>query len=83
MNSNSILEEIWRIKHEVAEEAGQDIHRMCENARRWASEHPHAGPYVKNASELRAFLAEREREESLVMREEPPECGDEGGAGGE
>ena len=40
MKSNPILEEVWRIKDELAREANYDIHQFCENTRRWAAEHP-------------------------------------------
>jgi len=69
-----IFEELWRIKDALAAEAGYDLHRMCENTRRWAAEHPHTGPRVKDAAELRAWM-ERQEQESLVMREECPAYG--------
>ena len=53
MKSNPILEEVWRIKDELAREAGYDVHRLCENTRQWAAAHPHPGPRVRNAEELR------------------------------
>ena len=46
MKSNPIVEEVWRIKDELAREAGSDMHRLCENTRQWAAEHPHTGPVV-------------------------------------
>jgi hypothetical protein len=46
MEPNSILEEVWRIKDEMAREAGYDLHRLCENTRQWAAKHPHSGPVV-------------------------------------
>ena len=30
MKSNPVLEEVWRIKDELAREAGYDLHRLCE-----------------------------------------------------
>jgi hypothetical protein len=62
MKSNPILEEVWRIKDELAREANYDIRRLCENTRRWAAEHPHNGPVVHSAEELRQLLAAKERE---------------------
>ncbi len=38
MKSNPILEEVWRIKDELDREAGHDLHRVCENLRRWEAE---------------------------------------------
>ena len=62
MKSNPILEEVWRIKDDLAREAGYDVHRLCENTRKWAADHPHPGPVVRSAEELRQLVAERERE---------------------
>ena len=69
MKPNPILEEVWRVKDELAREAGYDIHRLCENTRRWAAEHPHPGPVVRNAEELRQLVAakERQRAEASAM----------------
>ena len=58
MEPNPILEEVWRIKDELAREAGDDLHRLCENTRRWAAEHPHCGPIVGDARELRRLAEE-------------------------
>ena len=75
MKPNPTLEEVWRIKDDLAREAGDDVRRMCENTRKWAAAHPHPGPVVKNAEELRRFY-EGQDAESLVLREEPPASGD-------
>jgi hypothetical protein len=61
MKSNPILEELWRVKDELAREAGYDVHRLCENTRKWADENPHPGPVVHNAEEWRQLMTERER----------------------
>ncbi|MGD0262513.1 MAG: hypothetical protein ABSD29_22340 [Verrucomicrobiota bacterium] len=37
MESNPMLEEVWRIKDEWAREASNDIHRLCESTRQWAA----------------------------------------------
>ncbi len=75
MKSNPILEEVWRIKDELAREANYDIHQLCENTRRWAAEHPHTGPVIHNAEELRQFVAEKERrragQSALTLNEKP------------
>ena len=60
MKPNSVLEEIWRAKDELAREAGYDIHRLCENTRKWALEHPHPGPVIRSPEELRRYLTEKE-----------------------
>jgi hypothetical protein len=68
--TNPILEELWQTKDDLAREAEDDVNRICENTRRWAAAHPHSGPKVKDAAELRAWLA-RQEESELVVREDP------------
>ena len=75
--NNSILEELWRTKDELAREAGADVHRLCENTRRWAAAHPHPGPKVTDAAELRAWLASQDEADSLVVRDNPQPRGNE------
>ena len=58
--SNPILEEVWKIKDDLAREAGYDLHLLCENVRKWAAEHPHSGPVIHNAEELRQLVAAEE-----------------------
>lgn len=76
MKANPILEEVWRIKDELAREAGYDIHRLCENTRKWAEAHPHPGPVVGSAEELRQLVAEEERKRAeaaaLILKDKPP-----------
>ena len=74
MKPNPILEEVWRIKDELAREAGGDVRRMCEQTRKWAAEHPHAGPIVRDAEALRRYYEQQEAG-TLVLREKPPEYG--------
>ncbi len=76
MEPNSILEEVWRIKDELAAEAGNDLHRLCANTRRWAAGHPHSGPIVTSAKELRRLAAECAARQpgfsSLPLNDKPP-----------
>ena len=76
MNTNPILEEVWRIKDQLAADAGYDIDRFFENLRKWEAEHPHTGPVVLNAEELRQLVARKERERSeesaMVLNDKPP-----------
>jgi ferric-dicitrate binding protein FerR (iron transport regulator) len=73
VKSNPILEEIWRIKDQLAAEAGYDMDRFCDNLEKWMAEHPHNGPVVRNAEELRQLIAEKERQPARepALREEP------------
>jgi hypothetical protein len=75
MKPNPILEEVWRIKDELASEAENDLHQLCENTRKWAAAHPHPGPALNNAEELRRYLAQQE-EMIRSLREEPPAYGE-------
>jgi hypothetical protein len=70
MKKNPILEEVWRIKDELAEEAGHDVHRLCENTRKWASTHQRPGPVVRTAADLQRL---KEQKAPLVLKEEAPE----------
>jgi hypothetical protein len=70
IKTSPILEEVWRIKDELAREADYDLHRMCENVRKWVSEHPHGGPVVSNPQALRQLAEERS---SLTLRESSDE----------
>ncbi len=76
MELNSILAEVWRIKDEMAREAGDDLHRLCENTRQWAAKHPHPGPIAGNASALRRMAAEYARQHPgssvAALNETPP-----------
>jgi len=76
MKANPILEEVWRIKDELAREAGYDINRYCEQLRAWSTAHPHPGPRVRNAEELRRVLADLERrraqEPAVALKDAPP-----------
>ncbi len=69
---NPILEDLWQTKDALAREAGGDVRRICENARRWAAAHPHPGAVVKDASDLRDWFARQEETELLVVRDDPP-----------
>ena len=66
MKADPILEEVWRIKDELAREAGYDVRRLCENTRKRAAEHPHPGPVLRSAEELRQFIEEEERKHATT-----------------
>ena len=72
MNNAPILQKVWDAKDRLAAEAGYDIHRFGEQLREWSKAHPHTGPVVKNAEELRRYCEQLD-EETLVLREEPPQ----------
>jgi hypothetical protein len=67
MKTNPILEEIRQTKDDLAREAGYDTHAFFRELRRWSHEHPHEGPVLRGAEELRRFAAvEEERRRSLM-----------------
>ena len=76
MKPDPILEELWKIKDDLAREAGYDAQRFLENLRKWEAEHPHLGRTVNSAEELRDLLAEEERKRAdaaeLALKEQPP-----------
>jgi hypothetical protein len=59
--NEDLLKELWRVKDELAAEAGYDMERFIENLRRWEDEHPFPGRTVQSAEELRQLVAEEER----------------------
>ena len=62
MKSNPILEEMWRIKDQLAAEAGYDVDRFVEQLRAWSAAHPASGPVIHNAEELRRLTAGKDVE---------------------
>ena len=76
MKPDPILEELWKVKDQLAANTGYDTDRFLEELRRWEAEHPHSGRVVHNAEELRQLVAEEERKRAersnLILREEPP-----------
>jgi len=76
MKTNPILEEVWRIKDQLAAESGYDVNRFFEQLRAWSAAHPHPGPVVHSAEELRQLVAEKERqraaESAMALNDKPP-----------
>jgi hypothetical protein len=74
MKTNPLLEELWRVKDDLAREAGYDIGRIFAELR--AAEARQPGPLIRSADELRCYVAdlERRREATLThaLKEEPP-----------
>jgi hypothetical protein len=76
MKAETILEELRRVKDQLAAEAGYHVDRFLENLRRWEAECPASERVVHSAEELRQLVAEEERKraggEALALKEEPP-----------
>jgi len=79
MKSNPILEEVWRIKEQLAAEADYDVDKFFDNLRKWSDEHPHQGPVVHSAEELQQFIASKQRkpaeQSEMALNEKPPKYG--------
>ena len=69
MKVNPILEEVWRVKAQLVAEAGYDADRCFAQLGAWSEAHPHTGPVVRNAEELRRLAAE---EPTLALKDKPP-----------
>jgi hypothetical protein len=76
MKSDSIQEELWAVKDKLAREAGYDVDRFVQNLRQWEKAHLQTGRVIRNAEELRQFVAEEERARAaaaaLTLNESPP-----------
>jgi hypothetical protein len=76
MKADPILQEVWDIKDRLAAEAGYDVDRFVDQLKEWTAKHPHPGPVVRNAEELRQLIAEKERQRTeqatLTLNEKPP-----------
>ncbi len=79
MKPNPILEEVWRIKDQLAAEADYDIDQFVAQLRAWSAAHPVTGPVVRNAEELRRLVSGKGGQgycsipaEPARVRETPP-----------
>jgi hypothetical protein len=76
VKTNPILEEVWRIKDQLAAESGYDMNRFVEQLCEWSAAHPHPGRMVHSAEELRQLVAEKERERdkqsAMTLNDKPP-----------
>jgi hypothetical protein len=74
MKTNPLLEELWRVKDDLAREAGYDIGRIFAELR--AAEARQPGPLIRSADESRRYAKEQERQREAAptasLQEEPP-----------
>jgi len=72
MKTNPLLEELWRVKDDLAREAGYDIDRIFAQLR--ADELQQPGPLIRSADDLRRYVAEQEQgaPSPLALKEESP-----------
>ena len=73
METDALLEELWRIKDDLAREAGYDTHRIVAELR--AAEARQPGPLIRSAEELRRHSEDQERQQeaasALALNKEP------------
>jgi hypothetical protein len=62
MKTNPILEEVRRIKAQLAAESGYDVDRFFEQLRAWSAAHPHPCRMIHTTEEVRQLVAAKERE---------------------
>jgi len=74
MKPDPILEELWRVKDDLAREAGYDLDRIFAELR--AAETRHPGPLIRSADDLRRYVAAqagpRDTASALALKDEPP-----------
>lgn len=74
MKTNPLLEELWRVKDDLAREAGYDIDRIFAELRAEEAQYP--GAMLCSAEDLRHHAAELEARQSepssLALSETPP-----------
>jgi hypothetical protein len=58
MESDPMLEEVWRIKDQWACEAGDDTHRPCQNVRQRTAGHFNPGLVVHGGEDLCCVVTE-------------------------
>lgn len=75
MITNPLLEEIWAVKDRLNAESGGDIHVFCQQLRDWSAKNLPRNMVVCDPAGLRALLVNEEPEDSLILREDPPEYG--------
>jgi hypothetical protein len=77
MKTIQVLEELWRIKDDLARETGYDIERIFAELR--AAEARQPGRLIQSAEELRRYADDQERQSEAASvpapKEEPPAAG--------
>ena len=53
MKADPILAEVWRVKDQLAADAGYDMDVFLEQLRMWGVAHPPSGSEIQSAEELR------------------------------
>jgi hypothetical protein len=72
MITNELLEEIWRIKDDLAREADYDIDKFCDQLRGDMQTIPPPVPLLRSPEEMSRFLDFGELPTASVHEEESP-----------
>jgi len=74
MKTNPLLEELWRVKDDLAREAGYDLNRIFAELRVAEAQQP--GTLIRSTEDLRRYVSEQERQHAaapaLALNETPP-----------
>ena len=68
MKANAILEEVWRVKDQLAAEAGYDVDQFFAQLQAWSQANPHTDPVVRDAEELPRLAA---KDSALALKNKP------------
>ncbi len=74
MKTNPLLEDLWRVKDDLAREAAYDLDRIFAELR--AAEAQQPGPLIRSTEDLRRYVADQELRQAaasaLALNEAPP-----------
>lgn len=69
MKPDSILEETWRVKDELAREADYDMRKIFDNLRAYERAHPES-PRIRSPEELRRLTQISEENATAVLNDQ-------------
>ncbi len=70
MKSDSILEEIWRVKDELGARHGFDVRKICEELREKEAAWKGTNPLLRSPAELQRLA--NAGESAMVLNDKPP-----------
>jgi hypothetical protein len=75
MSGNEVLNEAWRIKDDLAREAGGDLGVFCKQLETWVESHPTPNRLKGSWEEIRNKLRAQSRPGATAVGEESEEYG--------
>jgi len=69
IKENSVIEEVWRIKDDMAREADGDVRRLCENTRQWAIQYRRSKNAATASSQVQTAYG-KEEVAPILLRED-------------